>query len=70
MEKYVFCQIFTRILKEITNEELKIKDYELLEDALRQYIITVLGFKMDYIDSMKEVEIAFENLINNSYKYI
>ena len=50
MEKYVFCQIFTRILKEITNEELKIKDYELLEDALRQYIITVLGFKMDYID--------------------
>ena len=69
MEKYVFCQIFTRILKEITNEELKIKDYELLEDALRQYIITVLGFKMDYIDCMKEVEIAFENLINNSYKY-
>lgn len=40
-----------------------------LEQALRNYIERTIVYKTNYMDNLKEIEIAFENIILNSKKY-
>ena len=40
-----------------------------LEQLLRNYIERTIVYKTDYMDNMKELEIAFENIILNSNNY-
>ncbi len=66
----VLCRTFFRVLSEITGKKgnMELKGSFKLENALYNYLIKTIGFKNSYLEQMKEVEIAFENIIINSKK--
>lgn len=60
-----FINIY-RNLKGISLVNFNIQD---LEEALLHFLRTTVGYKHSYLDNMKEVEIYFENIVNNIDKY-
>lgn len=81
MALYVLSNLFLKIYFEIYSEfylkyykinveEIKHNiDYNKLEEVLNQYLIKTMAFKMNYIDNMKEVEISFQNIVKNGFRY-
>lgn len=70
---YVLSNLFFRIYSDLTEKDFKELetniDYNELEDVLRNYLISTMTYKNSFMENMKEVEIAFENIITNANKY-
>ncbi len=66
---YVLSDLFFRLYCEIKGEENKkilenSIDVKKLEEALNNFLNLTMGYKLNYLDNMKEVELAFENIIS------
>ena len=71
---YVLSELFFRVFASIHGEEkqkslLKCTNINKLESTLNNYLIKTMAYKNSYINNMKEVELSFENIINNSFRY-
>ena len=72
-EKFIFCKLFFEVYKDLTsfvnkNKRLVIDDINLLEDALKNYLINVAGISIvfRYKEYYREIKKYLENIINNS----
>ena len=73
MIKNVFTELFIKNYAYLKGDNSKNYDYLLndneLEDILRNYIETTMVYKTNYMENLKEVDIALQNIILNSDKY-
>ena len=65
----VLANLFKRLYKDLKGKEIDDINDQTLETKLRQYLINIIGYKINYLDYMKEIEIALENIIVNSEHY-
>jgi len=72
MEGYTLSKIFFDVYNSISNFNNKkifknINDYNLLENALEEYLVSLLGIsiKYNYEEHYREIRKYFENIVNN-----
>lgn len=71
MNQYILSNLFLEIYNSLYPKKikkLKIKNYEELEDTLKKYLFSILGYKIrnNYSMHYDEIKIYFENILNNS----
>lgn len=67
MKQYILCKFFLDVYNELNpKKKLKIRNYEKLENALKEYLTSILGYKIkkNYSLHSKEIKIYLENIFN------
>lgn len=70
MEHYILSKIFLDLYSSKSEKarKIKIKDYDKLETALDDYLVSILGYKIKHNRSThaKEIKVYLENIIENT----